>query len=370
MSSHSARFLTTGFTNERPSSLSVNDVNSGSISGFTNQREMLDSGSFESCFLSMKYKVAVLAGGLSEEREVSLVSSRQIAGALRDGGHRVEMFDPLSGCDSATKTGPMLDWYGPVLDRITEMGPDIVFIGLHGGEGEDGRVQSLLSMAGLPFTGSGFAASALCMNKYQSALLAASVGAEMPAMTLLTEYDHAKVTSFVEQAGLPVVVKPNDSGSSIGITVVQGEEFLAVAVGKALEIRPHVMLQTYVPGSELTVSILGRTPLPVVEIRPRSGWYDYHNKYTSGATEYIAPAEIPDEVTRKIQNQAVEIFNVLGCQVYGRVDFRYDRERIWFLETNTLPGMTPLSLTPKAAACAGLDFCELLEKIIDMSLNG
>lgn len=312
----------------------------------------------------MVKKIALLKGGRSNEREISLVSSEAVEAALIGLGYEVCALDPM-GYPSLAE----------LLAAIKEVGAELVFNGLHGGAGEDGRLQAALELEGIPFTGSGSKASLLAMDKYVSKLIAEAEG--IPAAqhillrgNLIEDYnDPQDYLGFVNALGLPIIVKPNVSGSSVGISMVKNLEELKPAVELALEHCPVILLEEYIAGREITVSILGRNSLPVVEIRPKSGWYDYLNKYTSGNTEYLAPAPIEEAVAELASLYAERIFFALGCSVYARVDFRIRDGKPYFLEVNTLPGMTKLSLTPMAAKAAGISFPELLELIITLSMQ-
>lgn len=305
----------------------------------------------------MKYRIVLLSGGRSDERDVSLVSATKIAEALIVSAQEVIIIDPADYPD-----------YMALMNAIKAHQPDIVFNGLHGAEGEDGRIQSLLSLEGIPFTGSGFRASALAMDKYRSGLIAQIAGVHVPSKIALTRLDASALHRFVAEHGLPVVVKPNDSGSSVGISLVQQEDVLVPSVEEAFTCGELVLVEQFIPGRELTVTILGERILPVVEIRPHAGWYDYTNKYTKGNTTYEVPASLSEEETTRIQRDAKAVYDLLGCEVYARIDFRFDGKRFYFLEVNTLPGMTPLSLTPMAAQQEGISFEELLLEIIGLSL--
>jgi len=304
----------------------------------------------------MKKTVVLLAGGFSEEREISLISSEAIFKSLISLGYNVEKVD----------VADFSSWleFGSYLVRIK---PHIVFNGLHGGIGENGKIQAFLSLLKIPFTGSGYEASVLAMDKIVSFQIAASLNVLTAPYFIV---DNRNCQDFdIKKTGYPLVVKPNDSGSSCGITIIADEGGLNDAVQKAFQYSSRVICQQYVAGSELTVSILGNKALPVVEIRPKKGWYDFTNKYTQGNTEYIVPAEISSALTNNLQRDAKNLFKELGCKAYARIDFRYDGKDYYLLELNTLPGMTSLSLTPMAAQYAGISFDNLIDKIIEYSLD-
>lgn len=304
-------------------------------------------------------RIVVLLGGISPEREVSLDSGKAVAAALQELGYQLETLDPADY--------PLLP---ELISTIRESGADMVFNALHGGIGENGVLQAALELAGIPFTGSGSKASMLAMDKYVSKLLVREEGIPVPQCILmrydlLADYqDPSDYQAFVDKLGLPVVVKPVDAGSSVGISLVHEINQLKPAVEEAFSFCKTVMLEEYIPGKELTVTVLDGKALPVVEIKPLKGWYDYHNKYTKGSTEYIAPAELSGDLSELLQLYAERVWRVLDCAGYARIDFRYDGKSAYFLEANTLPGMTALSLSPKAAKAAGLSFGQFVNSII------
>ncbi len=308
-------------------------------------------------------KILVLKGGISPERDVSLVSGSEIAKELRLSQYDVCELDPADY--------PRL---ADLLLAIEAEHPFMVFNGLHGGCGENGDLQAALQLAGIPFTGSLSKGSTLAMDKYIAKLLVAEEGVPVPKHilmrgNLLEDYnDPSDYRAITETLGLPIIVKPNDAGSSVGISMVEDICSLKEAVNEAFKYCSTVLLEEYIPGRELTVSILDDKAMPVVEIKPKAGWYDYQNKYTKGNTEYLAPAPIDEAMAHLAQLYAVRAFKALSCSVYGRVDFRLDEDKLYFLEVNTLPGMTALSLTPMAAKAAGMSFGDLLETIIKNSV--
>ncbi len=302
-------------------------------------------------------KIVILAGGFSEEREVSLVTSAEIEKALRSEGFQTLLIDPSDYSD-----------YCEVIAEIRAFTADVVFIGLHGGDGEDGRVQGMLSLAGIPYTGSDWKASAIAMDKNISMQLAQSIDIEIPEYICLNKGDDFD-SHDVEIFGYPFVIKPNQSGSSVGITIVEQAEQIEEAIRLAFEYGNQIIVQRYIKGDEITATILGEESLPVVRILPNKGFYDYTNKYTKGNTIYEVPAKLPEEARARMRADALRIFKLMGCKGYARVDFRFDGEQSYFLEVNTLPGMTPLSLTPMAAREAGYGFNALLKKIVDIALT-
>ena len=306
-------------------------------------------------------KIAVLCGGLSPERNVSISSGTKIAGALKENGHQVVLLDMFFGLEDYTGDiarvfddppalgGTRIDESAPDLEAVRAQRKlqspslfgahvlevcamaDIVFLALHGRTGEDGRVQATLDLLGIPYTGSGYLGSAIAMDKDLTKRIVAPLGVKTPAW-MLVESDGMDIDAVIAQAKLPCVVKPDDSGSSIGI--------------------------------------LGDKALPSIEIIPAVGFYDYRNKYQPGAAKEITPAEIPAETEQRLADAALTVFRALNLSAYSRADFILDDAgELWFLEINTLPGMTPTSLVPQEAAAVGISYSELCEQIIAAALH-
>lgn len=294
-----------------------------------------------------KTRVGVLMGGLSAEREISLRTGKAILGALRRLGYRAVGID--AGRDLAREL---------VRRKI-----ETAFLALHGRGGEDGTVQGLLECRGIPYTGSGVLASALAMNKKYAKMIFRTEGLPTPAFEVVTVGTRGAWP--LARLSPPVVVKPTCEGSTIGMAVVRSRRALAKALADAFRYDPEALVEDYVPGRDLTVGVLGAAALPVIEIRPRGGFYDYRAKYTAGATEYLVPAPLPARLAGHVRNLALAAHRALGCRGVSRVDFRLDeRGRPFLLEVNTIPGMTETSLLPKAAAEAGIGFDELVERIL------
>lgn len=294
-------------------------------------------------------RVGVLYGGPSAEREVSLVSGKEVAGALRDRGYAsVALID----------IGPDL----PV--RLREENVDVAFIALHGKLGEDGCVQGLLEIMGIPYTGSGVTASALCMDKVLAKQVLVRNRIPTPAYEVVAANRSRDV-----RLPLPVVVKPRAEGSTIGVSIVRRRRDMARAVREACRFDRDALVEAYVPGTEITVGILNGEALGVTEIRPVTGFYDFKTKYTSGMASHVFPAPLPGPLYRRAMRLAARACAVLGCEGAPRVDFRISPEgRLYALEVNTLPGMTPLSLLPEIAAGVGIGFGELVERILDRAV--
>jgi D-alanine-D-alanine ligase len=308
--------------------------------------------------------VLVLMGGMSAEREVSLNTGRAVAAALQTAGYTVLTYD----LDPAGGRG--------VYDLVTSpdlKSAEVVFIALHGGEGEDGKIQALLELLGVPYTGSGVRASSVCMDKSISKVIFERHGIETPPWACLEEEadEPTVVRKAVESlGGWPVVVKPVDQGSTIGISIVQGADGLAAAIGLAHRYSPRVILERYIDGRELSVAILGREVLPMVEIRPKEGFYDYECKYTKGKTDYCCPAPLEDGIRRRIDRDAMAAYRALGCEGFGRVDLRLGHDGVpYFLEVNTIPGMTETSLVPMGAKARGISFPGLCDRITQLALH-
>lgn len=292
-------------------------------------------------------QIALLLGGPSAEREVSLASGAAMAGALRGVGHQVREVDPQTS-----------DWALP-------SGTEVVCLALHGTYGEDGTVQERLEALGVPYTGCDAAASRLAFDKARAKECFARAGVPTPRWLVLDRPPAAWPDGWT----LPVVVKPLCQGSSVGLRFVERAADLGAAVEAALRCDDRALVETLVSGRETTVGILERAALPVVEIRPRAGRYDYRNKYTRGATDYFCPADFDPATTERIQAAGRAAFEAVGGRDYGRVDVLVDGDGApWVLEVNTLPGMTETSLLPKAAAAAGLGFAELCQKMVDLAL--
>lgn len=299
--------------------------------------------------------IGVIAGGDSAERDVSLVSGRQVCGALEGAGHRTRFLEIQS-----------LDDLVPQLRGVT-----VAFNCLHGGSGENGTVQLLFEVLGLPYVGSGPQASALAMDKLRSKGIFLAKGLAVPKWR---PYRDPGIDSFCGQAsrelGLPLVLKPRDQGSSLGVRIVTDERELAPAASSILTQFGSLFAEEFIPGRELTVSILlqdgEEKVLPVVELRPQHAFYDYEAKYSEGLTEHIVPAVLGLETTERVQRAGLTAHRALGCYGFSRVDLRLGEDGIpYVLEANTLPGITPTSNLPAAAAAAGIPFVRLLELMLE-----
>lgn len=333
--------------------------------------------------------ILLLAGGNSSENQVSLNSSKAIYEALARLGHSVLAIDPSDGRLLIGQDGSFNNLLpdnrssSPVAnpERAVSLALgspdlkdiDVVVIGLHGGEGENGTIQSLFELAGIKYTGSGMAASAIAMNKALTKRLMLTENVPTPDFQLFKyrcEKDEPGMVKAVrEKFKFPFIVKPNDGGSTVGLTKVKSEADIIPALRLSAKESPNILVEAFVPGRELTVAVLDGEPLPVVEIRPKNELYDYQAKYTKGMSEYIAPAPIDPDAAKRMQADAVKVFNVIGASGLTRIDFILtDAGNYYCLEINTLPGMTNLSLAPMAAKVAGMDFDMLIDRIIKSAL--
>ena len=324
-------------------------------------------------------KIAVLFGGTSEERDVSIASAAQVIPALRGLGHEVIAVDTATGRLSApaeqrlltSGVGPQppsgsalagMKQGAPVLatEAADMRDVDVVFLALHGGAGEDGRIQAVLDLAGLPYTGSNHIASAAAMDKDLAKRLFRAAGVPTADWRMVP----VSVAEVAGALGWPVVVKPNKQGSTVGLSIVRAPDALAAAVSLAQRYDDEVMVERFIPGRELTVGVLEGRALPVGEIIVPGEVFDYQAKYQAGGAREIFPAELPAAVASRVQDLAARAHAALKLGAYSRIDFRLDPEEgIWCLEANSLPGMTAASLLPQAAKAAGIGFSELVERI-------
>lgn len=303
-----------------------------------------------------------MRGGGSSEREVSLSSGSRVAAALRERGHTVTEADPHPD---------------PFAALVAAKNADVVWLALHGGSGEDGTIQALLDLAGVRYTGSGVLGSALAMDKDLSKRIFRSVGVPTAQWRMVTADDGTpwRESVFAQETfaalGAKVVVKPSKQGSTVGLSIVERGAALAPAIALAFEHDDEVMLESFVPGRELTVGVLGGKALPVGEIIPKHDIYDYECKYTPGMAEEVFPAAIPDAVRDEVQRLAMVGYAALKLRGCARIDFRLDPSGgVYCLEANTLPGMTGTSLVPQAAQAAGIGFPELCERIALEAVRG
>ena len=328
-------------------------------------------------------KIALLLGGTSPEREVSKLSGTSIYKALLSLGCNPIVIDPAFGISQPKDLNVFFsnedkieisnyNYVHCVNSKLFD-NVDIAFLALHGKWGEDGTIQSLFELRGIKYTGSKILASALAMDKIMSKILFQHYNVVTPKW-ITVENNHKNYPELTKkiknELGLPCVVKPNDQGSTVGVTICRSEDQLPAAFDLAKSYSNRILVEEFIDGHEVTVAILENQPLPVLEIKPKHNVYDYECKYTSGMSEYIVPAEIPPDTAKQIQEQALAAHISLGCEVYSRADFRLSNDmKPYCLEVNTLPGMTSTSLVPKMAKAVGISFEELIERIIILSLK-
>ena len=339
-------------------------------------------------------KIVVLAGGLSPERNVSLSTGVMVTEALRRLGHRAGLVDLYFGTQAAgeaffdapvpvevkrigrqaphlevvrrSRAGESRSLFGPGVLELCRAA-DLAFVALHGSCGEDGRVQATLELLGVPYTGAGYLGSAIAMDKDLTKRVVAGL-VSTPAWRTVS-YGPEDIERLVTETSLPVVVKPVASGSSIGVSIAHTAQELRAALTEGAALGGRTVLEQYVAGREIQVGILEDQALPSIEIIPKEGFYDYANKYQPGAAREVCPAEIPAELEEAVRRAALRVYEALGLSVYARADFIVDGAgEPWFLEINTLPGMTPTSLLPQEAAAVGVDYDALCQKIVAASL--
>jgi len=304
-------------------------------------------------------KILVLMGGWSEEREVSLKSGKAVYNGLKQAGYDVVC----------------MDLNRENIGDIIKIKPDVVFIALHGKFGEDGTVQGYLELAGIPYTGSGVEASAVCINKALSKKIFTYEGIPTAPYMLVTQaiLTDEIVEDIKSQIGIPVVIKAATQGSSIGTYIVKEPREIMNAIKSALTYSDEVVIEKYIDGIQLTVAVIGnQNPviLPPIEITSKNDFYDYESKYTPGMCEHIIPARIEEQLNHKIEEISKQVYEKMGCRGFARIDFMVDREGNPFvLEVNTIPGMTEMSLVPDAARAAGFTFESLVDKIIKLAVN-
>ncbi|HRY82676.1 MAG TPA: D-alanine--D-alanine ligase family protein [Candidatus Moranbacteria bacterium] len=353
-----------------------------------------------------KINLAVIFGGKSGEHEISLKSANQVISALdknkynvipiaitkngqwllgeigneyiqknlslanKEGGITLEQSQALVVSKEENRSINNFyqgDTEGNKIDLVLPIG--------HGPQIEDGKLQGMLDMLGIPYVFSGTLASALSMNKKKTKIIAKSAGLKIAKDIIILKNKKFNLEKIITKLALPIVIKPSELGSSVGISLANSKEELEEGIEKALRHGNEILLEQFIKGRELTVAVMGdKNPkaLPVVEIIPQiSGWFDYRAKYEVGGSKEVCPADIPDETRKKIQKYAVKIFKAIGCKDLARADFIWDEKdsKLYFLEINTIPGMTATSLAPQAAAASGLSFPEFLDKLISGALK-
>lgn len=329
--------------------------------------------------------IVVLCGGTSTEREISIKTSEKVAAALESKGHKIILLDVFFGLEKKPDFGAQdihaaadeyraltgllndeleksREFFGPNVLELCKAG-DIVFMGLHGANGEDGKVQAAFDLMKIKYTGSGYLGSAIAMSKdHTKALLSEHI--RMPEGIVLKSDD-----PFSKKMHVPCVVKPSNGGSSVGVVIVEKEEDYEAAVLDVFRYDDTVLVEEFVDGRELTQGVLAGEALPPVEICPGEGFYDYTNKYNGKTTE-ICPAQIPEDILKEMSEYSIMAGNILNLSVYYRLDYLLDKNgKLYCLEANTLPGMTDTSLIPQEAQAVGIDYPSLCEKIIELSLK-
>ncbi len=344
-------------------------------------------------------KIVVLAGGISTERDVSLSSGREIYYALKNKGHQAILLDPFLGLPETTEPLESLftadkDWAAftntvgaeaPDIEAVKALRPnyksllgphvlelcelcDIVFLGLHGSNGEDGRIQALFDLMGIRYTGAGHLSSAISMNKALAKQLFKAYGVPTPPSITLSKGETLEIP---EEIGFPCMVKTCCGGSSVGVYRVEDVFSLEDALKKAFALEDRILIERCIIGREFSIAVVEGKALPVIEIAPLKGFYDYKNKYQAGSTIETCPADLPKQLTARMQKHAEAACMAVGVEGYARVDFMLDAGSgaDYALEVNTLPGMTPTSLIPQEAAALGKDFGELCEWILQVSMK-
>jgi len=338
-------------------------------------------------------KILLVIGGDSAESDVSLNTGRAVFAALKERGHDVLVADPHRPYITPTDDPGAFFDEAEIADTPPVFGEDVfvarrrfinvvkdmerldrevVFNALHGGAGEDGTFQAVLDFLGVPYTGCGPLACALAMDKELSKRLVAGAGVPVARHLYLDSASDDMNEVDLQARGelkFPVVVKPNNEGSSVGVTIVEKYDDLKNAITEAKEFGGHYLIEEFIPGKEITIGILDGEDLPSLEIKPKQGFYDYRNKYQPGGCEYIVPAPIDTAVANAVSDAAKSAYKVLGCRHYARIDFRVtDEGEPYFLEANTLPGLTEGSLFPKSALGGGIVYRQMVDKILRLAM--
>jgi D-alanine-D-alanine ligase len=306
-----------------------------------------------------KLTVALLSGGISSEREISIKSGDQVYEALDKEKYTIIRYDPKTDLARLVSDAPQID---------------VALIILHGPYGEDGTIQGFLDLLNIPYQGSGVLGSAVAMDKVISKQLYERSGLPIPAYNAVKRNDVFDPKDLAEQLGLPLVVKPVNAGSSVGITIVESIDDIEDAVELAFDHDDTILIEAFIPGIELTVGVIGNevlNTLPIIEIIPDTehAFFDYEAKYTAGVTQEICPARIDDALTEKAKTYAKKAHQALSCRGYSRTDMILNNEELYVLETNTIPGMTATSLFPQAAEVAGISFPKVLDKLIELGIE-
>ncbi len=339
-------------------------------------------------------KIIVLCGGISTEREISIKSGMMICKGLRQAGHQAVLLDVYFGTEktdifSDTKEtydidaeiekiqsntekikqiqAERKDFFGQNVLQVCQSA-DMVFMALHGKYGEDGLCQAAFDLAGIRYTGSGYLSSGICMDKEITKKLFIGCGVPTPKSVYLQKGDYKNHSECGMQ--FPVVVKACNSGSSVGVVIAKNQAEYEDALETCFSLDDKIIVEQFIHGREFSVGVLAGEALPIIEIIPKEGWYDYQNKYQPGATLDVCPAELSELLTKKMQKIAEDAYHCAGCEAYARVDIMMDEtEAMYCLEINTLPGMTPTSLIPQEAAVVGMDFPALCDRLVQLSFD-
>ncbi len=303
-------------------------------------------------------RVALLSGGSSGEREISLASGQGAKGALEEAGFQVVMLDPSEKSN---------------LKKLMDESFDVAFLCLHGKGGEDGGIQGFLETLHIPYTCSGIQASAIAIDKAKTKDIYNIKGVPTAPAIYLVQDEPFDVVNIIEKLGDHCVVKPAKEGSSLGVEIVKGQEALEAAIRRAFDFDDILVVEKYIEGTEVTIVVLGNSDpiaLPIIQMIPKGDFYDFESKYAPGGSEHVCPAPLSDEITKKAQNFAKSAHKALGCRGVSRTDFIIEENGdMWALETNTIPGMTATSLLPDAARAAGISFPELCTKLVEFALD-
>lgn len=316
----------------------------------------------ENEFVDKSKKVMVIYGGISSEREVSLRSGLAVYNALKEFGYTNLV---------------LFDLHQDNIGEVLQQKPDVVYLALHGIGGEDGCIQGVLQLAGIPYTGPGVAASAICMNKILTKRILKSTGIPTPKYVIVTKSDNKSTTETIDmlisEIGFPMVLKSPSQGSSIGVVLVKTADKMAEAIEEVYKYGDELLAEEYLSGTELTLPIIGNdelTVLPEVEITSEREFYDYKSKYTNGLCHHIIPARISDEEREKVKEIGIKAYKVLNCCGISRIDFIVDKVKgPMIIEVNTLPGMTEMSLVPDSARTTGLSFGQLVSDILNFGVE-
>ena len=326
-------------------------------------------------------KILTIAGGFSTEREISIKTGRAVAKGINNAGYEsifvdtafpenvIEVDKDFTYEINSHRVDRTPKKDNALIETIKNMAPKKVFIGLHGGEGENGEIQKMLDSIGVEYVGSGSVSSAICMDKNKSKIFARKVNVPLAKWKMLGDDEKIseKIKSLInEEYSYPVVIKALAQGSSIGVSILHSEEDINSAITMMNNIDDEFMIEEYISGRELSIPVIHNKAFPVIELIPNEGFYDYDHKYKEGVTKHVCPAELTEEQVKMINSYAVKMNDVLGCKDYCRIDFILDIQgEFYFLEANTLPGMTELSLVPECAKNVGYDFPALMRLLIE-----